>query len=138
MQHEETTEYPSIVTRFQSSAVDGVLMLISMFAFASLVGDNETLPGWMKAVVFVGFWLLYEPICTTYAATLGNYVMGVRVRNIDDHGKRISLRQAFIRAAVKAVLGGWSFFYVHFNPQRRAVHDIAAKSIVLEAKSTKK
>jgi uncharacterized RDD family membrane protein YckC len=143
MEQEETKQdpiidYPSLVTRVQSNAIDGALILVVMFSFAAIVGDNDSIPGWTKALMFVSFWLLYEPICTAYAVTLGNYMMGIRVRNIHDYTRKISLRDAFARVLVKGVLGGWSFFSVHFNPRRRVVHDLAAGSIMLEVGHTKK
>jgi uncharacterized RDD family membrane protein YckC len=115
MEQEETKQdpiidYPSLVTRVQSNAIDGALILVVMFSFAAIVGDNDSIPGWTKALMFVSFWLLYEPICTAYAVTLENYMMGIRVRNIHDYTRKISLRDAFARVLVKGVLGGWSFF----------------------------
>ena len=129
---ESSIEYPSLVTRVQSNAIDGILILIVMFAFASILGDNETIPGWGKALLFLSFWFLYDPICTRYAATLGNYMMGIRVRRVDDYTQKISLTNAYVRILVKAFLGGWSFISVHFNPRRRALHDLVAKSIMVE------
>jgi uncharacterized RDD family membrane protein YckC len=135
---ETTIEYPSLTTRVQSNAVDGVLLLICMFAFANVVGDNNSIPGWGKALIFVGLWLLYEPICTAYGATPGNYLMGIRVRDINDYTKKLSPGNAFVRSFVKASLGGWSFVSVHFNPRRRAIHDLAAKSIMLDVSEIRK
>jgi uncharacterized RDD family membrane protein YckC len=133
-----SVEYPSLVTRVQSNAIDGILILIVMFAFAGIAGDNETIPGWGKAFLFLSFWFLYDPICTRYAATLGNYIMGIRVRKVDDYTQKISLKNAFVRVFVKGLLGGWSSISIHFNPRRRALHDLAAKSIMLEVEQPKK
>lgn len=141
MQQEEletNIEYPSLVTRIQSNFIDGVLLLGFMFIFASLVGDSEFMPGWTKALLFVLVWVLYEPLCAAYGVTLGNYLMGIRVRNVNDYSQKISLPYAFVRVFVKGFLGIYSFVSVHFNPRRRALHDLAAKSIMLEVPQTLK
>lgn len=139
MQQEEINiEYPSLVTRIQSNFIDGGLLLGFMFTFASMVGDSESMPGWTKALLFVAVWILYEPLCTAYGATLGNYLMGIRVRNVNDYSQKISLPYAFVRVFVKGFFGIYSFVSVHFNPRRRALHDLAANSIMLEVAQTKK
>jgi len=129
-------EYPELKTRVQSTFIDIVLMAILMFVAAWIldkagVGDEEE-SATMKAIVFIGIWGIYEPLSTTLGATLGNYLMKIRVRKVSDSGKKLNLLQAFVRFAFKFSLGWLSFLTIHFNNQRRAIHDIVAGSVMLE------
>ncbi len=58
--------------------------------------------------------------------------MGVRVRRFPSL-ERISLLMAYGRIIVKALLGILSFFTLPFSKNRRAIHDMAARSIVIFA-----
>jgi uncharacterized RDD family membrane protein YckC len=64
-------------------------------------------------------------------ATLGNYIKGIRVRQNGATGQRINFFQAFIRYVLKMLLGWISFLTIHTNPQKRAIHDIIAGSVMI-------
>ena len=129
-------EYPELKTRIQSTFIDFVLMIILMFLAAWIldkagVGDEEE-SGLMRGIVFIAIWGVYEPLSTTLGATLGNYLMKIRVRKVNARGKKINILQAFLRFAFKFTLGWLSFLTIHFDEQRRAIHDIVAGSVMLE------
>lgn len=127
--------YPDLKTRVQSTFIDGVLIILLMFAAAWMfdrINPGEEQEGWIKALVFAGIWCIYEPLCTTLGATAGNYLMKIRVRRMSDSSRRVNLFQAFARFVIKALLGWISFLTIHFNPERRAIHDFAAGSVMLE------
>jgi len=130
------TRYPELKTRIQSTFIDGVLMIILMCLAAWIfdkagLGDEED-SGLMRGIVFISIWGVYEPVSTTLGATLGNYLMKIRVRKTNVHGKRVNIFQAFIRFIFKFMLGWLSFLTIHFSEQRRAIHDIVAGSVMLE------
>jgi uncharacterized RDD family membrane protein YckC len=77
------------------------------------------------------FPLVYEPLLITYSATLGQYIIGIRVRSSRNPKKRINLLQAYIRIIVKFFLGWISFANINFNPKHRAIHDPAGSSVVI-------
>src|SRR5258706_4434151 len=125
-------EYPELKTRIQSTFIDGILMILLMFLAAWIfdkmgLGDEEE-GGLMRGIVFVSIWGIYEPLSTTLGATLGNYLMKIRVRKTNAHEKRINIFQAFIRFIFKFLFGWLSFLTIHYNDQRRALHDIVAGS----------
>lgn len=129
-------EYPELKTRIQSAFIDGIFMVILMFAAAWIldkvgIGDQEE-NGWIKAVIFVSIWGIYEPLSTTLGATLGNYLMKIRVRKVNANEKRLNIFQAFIRFAFKSLLGWLSFLTIHFDKERRAIHDHICGSVMLE------
>jgi uncharacterized RDD family membrane protein YckC len=121
-------EYPRLLARLQSNFIDSLLIVAVMFAFAGVVGNNETIPGWVKGVTFFSFWLLYDPILTALGGTLGR---------VEDYTRKISFGNALIRFVVKVLFGWWSFIAIHFNKERRALHDLAAGTIVLGRDQTK-
>ncbi|HEX7905018.1 MAG TPA: RDD family protein [Chitinophagaceae bacterium] len=128
-------KYPDLKTRIQSTFIDGILMIVLMFAAAWVfdkVSNSENEDGWVRAVVFIGIWVIYEPLLMTLGGTLGNYMMGIRVRKENDTTKKINLLQAFLRFVVKFFLGWISFLTIHTNVERRALHDFAGGSVVIE------
>lgn len=65
-------------------------------------------------------------------STLGNYLMKIKVRDNLNTIKRINLLQSYIRFVLKFLLGWVSFLTIHGNKQRRAIHDFAAGSVMIE------
>lgn len=119
--------------RIQSTFIDTLFILLLMFAFANLLDKFETVPDWVRISLFVGLFILYEPICVTIGATLGNFIKGIRVRSIKDQTKKITLLQAFIRYPVKIGLGWISFLTINTNPHKRAIHDLVSGSVMIKA-----
>jgi uncharacterized RDD family membrane protein YckC len=127
--------YPDLKTRIQSTFIDGILMVSLMFLVAWVFdksGQEEEENGWIKAVIFIGIWCVYEPLSMTLGSTLGNYLMKIRVKKYNNTGKRINLLQAFVRVIFKVALGWVSFITIHTNDERRAIHDIVAGSVMME------
>jgi uncharacterized RDD family membrane protein YckC len=128
--------YPDLKTRIQSVLIDTLFMVVLMFVAAWLFdkagiggGENE---GWIKAITFIGIWGVYEPLSTTLGCTAGNYLMDIRVRQHDNTGQKINILQAYLRFGIKFFLGWVSFLTIHTNKQRRAIHDLAAGSVMIE------
>ena len=124
-------DYPSLSDRVQSTFIDGILIIILMFVAASILERYEDPPDWIRIVLFFGIWGVYEPVCTTCGFTIGNYMKGIRVRRVSDPTKRINILQAFFRYLLKFSLGWISFLTIHFNPERRAIHDLAVGSVMV-------
>ena len=123
-------EYPSILRRYLSTVIDGVL-IISVLIITAYVFQPDTESARILRMV-IGFCILflYEPIFTSRFCTLGQKVMGIRVREIISL-QRISIPKAYLRIIVKAFLGLISFFSIPFSKNRRAIHDFAVGSIVV-------
>ena len=124
-------EYPTLIRRYLTLFIDGILVLASMFAVTYLL-PAAPLAGVRVAIVF-GMVFAYEPLLTSRSCTLGQYLLGIRVRSYPGLG-RIGFGQAYVRIVVKILLGWISFFAVSFNPQRRAIHDMAGRSVVLRVR----
>lgn len=125
-------KYPLLGDRIQSSFIDAILLIILMFFFASLLDRYDDVPDWVRILLFVSLFLIYEPLCMTLGCTLGNYVKGIRVRKVNNTSKRINILQALIRYPVKVILGWVSFLTIGTNPQRRAIHDMVSGTVMIK------
>jgi uncharacterized RDD family membrane protein YckC len=126
--------YPTILRRYLSTLIDGMLILgifiLSSYVFSENTDFVRTLRfGIVLIMVFV-----YEPLCTSKFCTLGQKLMGIRVRTVSKI-ERISLVQAYLRIVVKIFLGFISLFSIIFSEKKRAIHDFASGSIVVTAAS---
>ncbi len=128
--------YPDLKTRVQSIFIDTVFMVVLMFVVAILLEkinpSQEEEDGWIRAVIFISIWGIYEPVAMTIGCTLGNYLMKIRVKKHADNTKKINMLQAYIRFIVKVLLGWVSFLTINSNKERRAIHDFAAGSVMVE------
>jgi uncharacterized RDD family membrane protein YckC len=124
--------YPTLSDRVQSTFIDTIFIVVLMFICASLLDKYENAPDWIRIALFFGIWAVYEPLCTTLGATIGNLVKGVRVRSVSNTRKKINFLQAFFRSVLKISLGWISFLTMHSNNQKRAIHDFAAGSVMIK------
>ncbi len=127
--------FPPLVKRFQSAIIDLVFIILCMVLFSQLLANtNEEKTGPLRGFLLFGLFFLYEPFCVAFGCTIGNYISGIRIRKFEDEGKRINILNSYLRLIVKFLLGTISFFTVTSNKSRRAIHDMAAGSIVVYAK----
>jgi RDD family. len=124
-------QYPQLIDRIQSTFIDTLVIIMLMFAFAGISDQIGNVPDGVKIAMLAAL-LLYEPICTAYWCTLGNYIKRIRVRQESDTRMRISLFQALRRFVVKLLLGWVSFITININPRKRAIHDLACGSIMIK------
>jgi RDD family. len=123
-------KYPNVLRRYLATVVDLFALWCIFYAISQTPALTErgALAYWILAVSL----LLYEPLLTTYACTLGQAVMRIRVRTVGNL-TRIGLDQAFGRMIVKYLLGIISFLTVPARQDRRAIHDLSSGTIVIEA-----
>lgn len=103
-----------------------------MFVFTYILDRFDNTPDWVRMVLFAVLFLAYEPLCIALGFTLGHYLSGIRVRKNSDSTKRINIFQSIIRYPIKFLLGWISFFTIHFNPKRRAIHDFVSGSVMIK------
>lgn len=125
-------KYPLLTERIQSNFIDMILIVLSMFIFASILDKFENVPDWIRISLFVGIFIIYEPFCIVFGCTAGNYLKRIRVRKYADTSKRINLFQSIVRYPVKIGLGWLSFLTINSNPKRRAIHDLISGSVMVK------
>jgi uncharacterized RDD family membrane protein YckC len=126
--------YPSLLRRIIALNIDIFILLALFFAFSRspLYDPANKKPIYWPLLLL----LLYEPIFTAYLCTLGQWAVGARVRTVNTY-KHVPLWRAFIRLLVKDSLGIISFVLMPRQKQRRALHDLASGTIVIEARDAR-
>ncbi len=127
-----TPKYPLLGDRVQSTFIDSMFIIFMMFVAASVLDRFEYVPDYVRIILFIALWFIYEPLCTTLGGTLGNQIKQIRVRQADDTSKKINFIQSLIRYFFKILLGWISFLTIHSNSERRAIHDLAAGSVMIK------
>ena len=120
---------PTLVTRYKALMIDFLLILFALVAIMVAVGESESRTTVMVSSAFI-LLLAYEPLLTSYSRTIGQRLMRIRVGRYDNPSERIPLINAYIRWFVKGLLGWISFITIHFNDERRAIHDLTSNSVM--------
>lgn len=130
---DEVYHFPLLLKRYQSFFIDTILLFFTMVVTMVILDDS---PYRQMVMISMGavFLLCYEPLLTVYSATIGQRIMGIRVRHMENPVLRINIVQAYIRVIVKWFFGWLSFVTINFNPSHRAIHDMAGNSVVIQLK----
>jgi hypothetical protein len=126
--------YPNLLRRVVATLIDlaAVFAAVAFIIQRPLIQEPEAANLW-AALAFV---LLYEPVLTAFACTLGQACMGTRVRDAKSL-ERITFRKSFARFLTKYLASGLSVAatggFVRIGPRqdRRAIHDEAGGSVVV-------
>ncbi len=123
--------YARFSRRLRGMFVDWALALVAMFGailIAVSIGSGVVSRILAFAIVFI--FVLYEPLLVSRTGgTVGHWLTNLRV--VDDRtGGNLPLRTAFIRAALKAALGVYSFVVMMATRRNQAVHDLLTQSTV--------
>lgn len=135
---EAAIKYPSLRERVIAILLDNITVLLFFFLVTYISGEIIAIHTSLKPFIFFGILFLYEPITNTYICTIGQFLMGFRIRRVTEENKRINFFQALVRLLFKYTLGWLSFVTITFNPQRRAIHDYATGSVALNTVFLKK
>ncbi len=124
--------FPSILNRMQALFFDFgiVLAIVILISMTFLESFSAPLVG-LKISLFFVILFIYEPFMSATGGTIGHRTMGMTIRQFEDPKRKLSITQAYFRAAVKLALGWISFLSVSFDPFKRAMHDKYSGSIIL-------
>ena len=125
--------YPSMLDRIKSTTIDTIILIVCMILFTDILGNFENVPNFVRVLLFISL-LMYEPICTTFGATIGNDKMKIRVRQNSDSTKRINIFQAIVRFIIKFLFGWISFITMLVSNKKRAIHDFVSGSVMIYKK----
>jgi len=103
-----------------------------MFIVSGILNYFEQTPNWIRGALFIGLWFIYEPLCMTLGGTIGNRILKLRIIKNNTSKGNINLFQAYVRFFVKLLLGWISFLTIHMNREKRAIHDFAAGSVMIQ------
>ncbi len=125
-------EYANLPSRIKAVTIDSFLLIVFMYMFTLVLDGFENVPDGLK-VGFVLAFLVYEPIFISfYGGNIGHFYSKIEVKQEKDTGKNIPLRRAFLRYLIKITLGWISLVTVTTDEHKKAIHDYAGKSVVLD------
>lgn len=120
--------YARLSRRLQAVVIDSVIRTLLMVA--PLVAAVSVSTDHVDRVLGVAVWILYEPLLVSLTGgTIGHWRTDLRVVDSRSHGN-IGFAKAVLRAAVKAVLGIYSFVTMAMSSRHQAVHDLVTGSTV--------
>jgi uncharacterized RDD family membrane protein YckC len=121
--------YAKMWPRMKAILIDG-FVLMGAFLVAALVGVNLAGSGAIAFVVWVAFWILYDPLMVSRSGgTVGHHMQNLRVVS-DRTGRNPSLLVAFIRNVVKGILGLVSLIAMASSSRKKSLHDWIAGTTV--------
>jgi len=122
-------EYPTILRRYLSTLIDGWLILTLLFMLPYFIEDKENTL-YLRLIIAALMLFGYEPLFTSKLCTLGQKIMGIRIRTFGNYQK-LNYPAALLRVIIKWILGFISLFTIIFSKDKRALHDFASGSIVI-------
>jgi len=128
----DQSKYPTTLRRYMATFIDVVIVLSAFIALAYILPGDNAIGSMIRIGIGVAILFIYEPVLTSRLCTIGQKIMGIRVRNADS-GERISIPAAYLRTIVKLLLGLVSFFSIPLTRKRRGLHDFIAGSVVIYA-----
>jgi uncharacterized RDD family membrane protein YckC len=124
-------KYARFSRRFRGIVLDWMILMAILFGALMLASTvrNDNFARVLGTMVIAAL-LLYEPVLVSFTgSTLGHYFTNLRV--VDERtGGNVSFFKACARAAIKGVLGLYSFVILMAARRNQAVHDILTKSTV--------
>ena len=126
--------YPSILRRYLATFIDGMFVITVLILSSYILQFESEITTKARVIIILFMFFVYEPLCTSMFCTLGQKVMGIRVRKRSTY-ERISILSAYLRIVIKIFLGIISFFTIPFSEQKRGIHDFAVGSVVIYKKS---
>jgi uncharacterized RDD family membrane protein YckC len=133
---EESSQiYPSLMNRLQALFFDfWIIVAITMLVFVNFFDQYEGQFTGLKVIIFLVILMIYEPVGSMTGGTIGYRTMGLKLRRSDGVSK-VSFLQAYLRSIIKVSLGWISFVTISGDKQKRAIHDKAAGTLVMYARS---
>jgi len=122
-------EYPTILRRYLSTFIDGWLILTLLFILSYFIKDIENTL-YFRLIIVALMLFGYEPLFTSKFCTLGQRIMGIRIRTVGNYQK-LNYPAALLRVTIKWLLGFISLFLIILSKDKRALHDLTSGSIVI-------
>lgn len=125
---------PSLLLRIKSIFIDGMVIILLMMVTSKILTLLHVDSGIIRGIA-LGIILLYEPIFTSINRTLGQKIMGLRVRNFttlknSKQSENINIAWSLLRFLMKSILGWISLLTIHSNTYGKAIHDSVANSVM--------
>lgn len=122
--------YPSLSRRGQAFIIDGIV-LFAAFIVSGLLVTKFALPPTVRITTVITVIIAVDPLLVTInGASVGHYLRGLKIETTASR-KNINIVQALIRLVVKYLFGWLSLIFILITKRHQALHDLAAKSVVV-------
>jgi len=126
-------KYARLPDRVKAAVIDSIVIVAAMYLTSEIFALFEHVPNSIRISAAILLSILYDPIFTSsFGGTIGHSKSKIEVKRESDTTKNISFPLALIRFLLKATLGWLSLLTVTGNEKRKAIHDLAVNSVVLE------
>lgn len=125
--------YGSLVKRVKATLIDFIIIMVLGLLVSEVFSRINDLPDYARIIAFCFVFFLYDPIFVSlFGYTIGQFLLGLRVRRNNNESFKILFPIAFIRFILKVVLGWISLLTITGNNKKMAIHDMVANSVVIE------
>lgn len=126
---------PSLVLRIKSMVIDSFVIVVLMYLVFVILNTLNIESGKIRGIC-LGLIFLYEPIMVSMSRTIGQKIMGLRVRNINkfidtNNKSNINFIYSMVRYISKLILGIVSLFTIHSDDYGQAIHDKISSSVMI-------
>ncbi|WP_422359977.1 RDD family protein [Reichenbachiella sp.] len=130
------TKFATFPQRLSAFNIDFLVFLMMMVPLSFLLTDNVTF--WSVVFVFV---CVYHAALesSSWQATVGKKYANIQV--MDASGSRLSFGRALLRIITKylsLILFFGGFFMIYFRRDRKGLHDVLAKTYVVDRSNPEK
>ncbi|MBT30882.1 MAG: RDD family protein [Thalassobius sp.] len=124
--------YPSLLNRIKATVADSFVMVLLIVLFTYIFTLFGDIPDNVKMIVVLFIFVFYDPILISLlGGTIGHMIFGLRVRSVKNPQKKIIFPIALLRFILKGLLGWISLLTITGDEKKRAIHDMAANSVVV-------
>jgi len=125
---------PSLVLRIKSMMIDSVVLILLMYLATIILESLNVKSGSIRGIILV-LVFLYEPTAVVFNRTIGQKIIGLRVRKFNkytesDEKVNINIANSLVRFGFKLVLGWVSLLTIHTDTYGQAIHDKLGNSIM--------
>lgn len=125
-------EYATLLDRIKAVVIDSCILIIVMYTVSEVLNLFEEVPNYVRILIAAFLFVFYDPIFTSnLGGTIGHTFANITVKKDNQKNENINLFSALLRFLLKATLGWISMLTVTGNKKKKAIHDIAANSVVL-------
>ena len=131
--------YASFSKRALACIIDWAAAAVIVLVMSLFLNSGIILTAAIVVFFCLGWGLLFLPFLESsrYQATIGKLAAGIKVAGYNN--EKISFKQAFFRNLLKSGqitgLAPFLFIVCRFTPRRQNMHDLAAETIVIDAKA---
>lgn len=125
-------EFPTTSKRYSAIFYDGLIVVLLLY-ITNIFYDYslpETLLGRLS-VFFIPFFI-YDVLANTFGVTVGQLMTNTRVRRVDNLEEKPNIVFQILRSAIKFWAAPISIILTSIGKNKKALHDIVAKTVVIE------